>query len=267
MRKYRPLLIEKLGLEMPGIAILGLRLNEHLAGARPEGHRHDFSQLLIYLRGEGAQTVEGQRFWAKAGSAVYVGAGELHHFERSTSRRPLCLVLDMQFESRGVPPRIRSLPAARLALVRRRVSDLLAFRSGGGLDRRLEIGSAILGIAAAALGEGGRRRDSRAVSHRAERLIREQLSEGVREPLAEVARRLGLQRDHLNRRLKGEVGLTLGQLRAQVVLQEAKRLLARGLPVGDAGARVGIDDQNYFARWFRGQTGLTPSAWRAGAGE
>jgi AraC family transcriptional activator of pobA len=32
--------------------------------------------------------------------------------------------------------------------------------------------------------------------------------------------------------------------------------------VGDVAEAVGMLDQNYFARWFRQQTGRVPSAWR-----
>ena len=78
-----------------------------------------------------------------------------------------------------------------------------------------------------------------------------------------MASELGYQRDHLNRILKRESGLTLGQHRAQVRLGEAKRLLGKQLAIGEVGSRVGFDDQNYFARWFRAQTGLSPSSWRA----
>ena len=45
---------------------------------------------------------------------------------------------------------------------------------------------------------------------------------------------------------------------------EATRLL-RGSDrsIGDIATLVGMDDQNYFTRWFRKQTGQTPSRWRA----
>ena len=33
--------------------------------------------------------------------------------------------------------------------------------------------------------------------------------------------------------------------------------------IGDIATLVGMDDQNYFTRWFRKQTGQTPSRWRA----
>ena len=35
-----------------------------------------------------------------------------------------------------------------------------------------------------------------------------------------------------------------------------------GLPIIDVGTAVGLDDQAYFARFFRRLTGMTPSAFR-----
>jgi AraC family L-rhamnose operon transcriptional activator RhaR len=81
-------------------------------------------------------------------------------------------------------------------------------------------------------------------------------------PLVQVVHRSGYHRDHLNRLLKKETGLTLGQLRGQQRLEKAKKLLFNGVKVGDAAAMVGLPDQSYFARWFRRQTGQRPSQWR-----
>ena len=81
-------------------------------------------------------------------------------------------------------------------------------------------------------------------------------------PLAESIRRSGYQRDHLNRLVKKETGLTLGQYRAQLRLAKAKELLDGGAKIAPTGAAIGLADQGYFARWFRRQTGQTPSAWR-----
>ena len=71
-----------------------------------------------------------------------------------------------------------------------------------------------------------------------------------------------MNQDHLNRVLKRESGMTAGQMLAGARLGEAKELLKREMMVGDVAERVGMLDQNYFARWFKGQTGVTPTAWR-----
>jgi AraC family L-rhamnose operon transcriptional activator RhaR len=80
-------------------------------------------------------------------------------------------------------------------------------------------------------------------------------------PISNVVSRSGYHRDHLNRLIKKETGLTLGQVRAQKRLVKAKELLSKGVQVGNAAAMVGMTDQSYFARWFRRQTGQRPSRW------
>ena len=54
----------------------------------------------------------------------------------------------------------------------------------------------------------------------------------------------------------------LGQLRARVRLRKAAALLEQRKSVQETGEAVGILDANYFARWFRQQTGVSPSSWR-----
>ncbi len=46
-------------------------------------------------------------------------------------------------------------------------------------------------------------------------------------------------------------------------MEHAAMLLLRSdLPVAEIGARVGVFDANYFARRFRAEMGLQPSAYR-----
>ena len=46
-------------------------------------------------------------------------------------------------------------------------------------------------------------------------------------------------------------------------IQRAKRMLSESkLPVIDVAANVGIEDQSYFSRLFKKETGMTPSAFR-----
>ncbi len=46
-------------------------------------------------------------------------------------------------------------------------------------------------------------------------------------------------------------------------LNLAKQLLKdRNIPVVEVAERCGIDDQSYFARFFKKKTGLTPSRFR-----
>jgi AraC-like DNA-binding protein len=90
--------------------------------------------------------------------------------------------------------------------------------------------------------------------------VRESLR--TEKPLVEIARESGYVRDALTRRLKREHGLGLRGLRDQERLQAAQAAL-RELPnISAAATKAGFEDPNYFARWFRKQTGLTPSAWR-----
>jgi len=103
------------------------------------------------------------------------------------------------------------------------------------------------------------------LSKRVERLL--ETKDGPDVELHTIAEMTGYQHDHLNRLLRTECGLTLGQLRSRVRLKRAVAMLEEKQPVQEVGARIGIMDANYFARWFKQQTGVSPSRWRRQPGE
>jgi len=269
VKNYRPILIQDLNLQMPGIKILRLRLNRHLPEARWTEHSHDHDQVLIYLMGRGQLRVDGVLYPARPGTVIHVPPGKVHAFEQQPGRQPLCLVVDVEMEEgRGVAHTADHLTAEQLTETKARLSTLFRHQHLEKRDMSFRVAAVVLDILDMALKAIGwltpvnRYSTARFFSNarRVERLL--ETHDGAEVTLEEIAKLTGYQHDHLNRLLRAECGLTLGQLRNRVRLKRAVALLAERTPIQEVGEKVGILDPNYFARWFRQQTGVSPSSWR-----
>jgi len=76
--------------------------------------------------------------------------------------------------------------------------------------------------------------------------------------------RLAVHVNHLNRVLKESTGHTTTALIAHRVAQESKLLLKQPGPnVSEIADRLGFTDVAHFCTFFKRQTGLTPSDFRA----
>lgn len=81
--------------------------------------------------------------------------------------------------------------------------------------------------------------------------------------LASYASLAGISENYLSRQIKQYTGRSVGSWIDIVRTIRAKKLLAdSSLPIIDVAAGIGLDDQSYFARFFRRQTGMTPSEFR-----
>ena len=81
--------------------------------------------------------------------------------------------------------------------------------------------------------------------------------------IASYASEIGISENYLSRLVKKYTGRSVGAWIDIVRIQRAKRMLAEThLPVIDIAAGVGVEDQSYFSRLFKKETGLTPSAFR-----
>ena len=82
-------------------------------------------------------------------------------------------------------------------------------------------------------------------------------------PAADYADAMGVTLNYLNRQVKRATGHPVSHWIDMARINRAKRLLKEtGLPIIDVGTAVGLDDQAYFARFFRRLTGMTPTAFR-----
>ena len=93
MLAWSPLLIQKIEIHALGFVLRKLQLNRH-RNAEVAAHGHDHAQLILYLTGEGVQTVNTRRRRAHAGDLFVIPAHTPHGFSVAGKSHPLCLVLD-----------------------------------------------------------------------------------------------------------------------------------------------------------------------------
>lgn len=82
-------------------------------------------------------------------------------------------------------------------------------------------------------------------------------------PLSEIASILNMSESTLNRECLENTGNTLSRYIKGTRLKTACRLLVETeLPIARVADECGFDNYNYFSRWFREETGSTPSGYR-----
>lgn len=266
MRRFRSLLIDDADLRIPGLTVMSLQLHRHLAEhASVDPHRHRWCQALLYLGSRGVQAIDGVEVRIEPGTLVLLPPHAGHAFRRADRRAPLCLVINFRVRhARRRRLAVCSLNRSSLAEIRRQLAHLIRLRGASPDAFAWDGAAAVLQILILLLRAAGWLATPRpaATSGGDTRGLQQLLgSMSLEGPLDEAVRRSGYQRDHLNRLVKQETGLSLGQFRASRRLARAKELLAQGVKVAAVAGEVGLPDQGYFARWFRRQTGVTPSGW------
>jgi AraC-like DNA-binding protein len=254
MLAWSPILIQKIEISALGFVLRKLQLNRHRE-AEVASHTHDYTQLILYLSGEGWQTLKDRKRPAHAGDLFVIPPGLPHGFQQHGTSRPLCLVLDYDLKAN---PRVRTghrkLPQETL----NELHDLLARVPRKGRLTLSDYPPIIAVIARLLESSPDRETPAGPVP------LLERVSTLLRTPvaLAHVAKETGYQPDYLNRKLKRETGVGLRALRDRLRLEAAQKSLRTGGSIAEAASRAGFEDPNYFARWFRKQTGATPSDWR-----
>ena len=255
----QPVVLREMQVRCGKWRITGLRVNRHLQPFdQMTPHAHPHGQLLLYLRGRGIQRVGETSYPVSAGSVFFVPAGMTHGFEETGPRRAICLVADWRGEQKF---RSGFLAAGAMAEVRTRLSLLGGGQRGvdlGAAGTTLQILSLCLTTCDAPNSMGN---PSNSLMGRLGRELRRGAEPKWPSP-AELSRRVGLQKDYLNRLVLTGTGLTLGQWRAKKILVFVEAELRKGGKMVEVAERCGFMDANYFTRWFRRQTGLTPKNWQ-----
>ncbi len=265
-RKFRDLLWTRLDARSGTTVVMRLELHRHLPEtAKLGGHSHGHWQALLYLSGHGVQQIGNELYTISTGSLVLLPPRARHAFRREASQPPLCLMLDFRapWPKRSA---VRSLAAYEMARVRSVLADMARLNDDQRTLDQIERAALALRLLATVSEASGWfpkpvRHSALTVLHR----VQKELETNAKP--SSVARTLGYHPDYLSRLVREETGLGLAALAAQVRLQKVQKCLREHKLIRDGAAAAGFMDQNYFARWFRKQTGQTPLEWKSGRSE
>ncbi|MDF1658005.1 MAG: AraC family transcriptional regulator [Verrucomicrobiales bacterium] len=258
------ILLEKVEISSPDFALRRVALNQHMPRVEKlSEHVHDYHQWLLYLRGHGRQYLEEETVGVGRGTVLAIRKGLRHRFVNDSRVRPVCLAIDFESVDRVLSQGVAELRPEDLLEVEKLLVSLNEEERKHN-PAPISIASLIFQLMALiekALAKGGTSSSVGPLTTKVSQSI-ERLGLIGSSPRG-IAALLCISLDHLNRSLKSECGKTAGDLLNEARLEACSALLeSTALSVGEIGARVGFDDQNYFARWFRKQTGQTPSQWR-----
>ncbi|MFH1499833.1 MAG: AraC family transcriptional regulator [Verrucomicrobiota bacterium] len=256
MLAWSPILIQKIEIQALGFVLRKLQLNRHRE-AEVAPHTHEFTQLILFLSGQGNQLVRDRPHEARAGDLFIIPPGVEHGYKMMGGSRPLCLVLDYHKAAKSTRMIHRKLPQQSL----NELHGLLARVPTKGRPTLSDYPAIIAVIARLLEPSAPAAPPSAAVAGQP---LVERVRQGLRDNrgLNELAKETGYVRDALSRRLKREHGLGLRALRDQERLQAAQAALMSSDSIAEAATRAGFEDPNYFTRWFRKQTGTPPGYWR-----
>ena len=250
----------------------------------PESHTLSFYDILLITRGRGAFCLDDTCYAVKPGRVIFTSPGQVRRLE---ARQVEGLVLfftgtflerflsdplflyRLPFFHRDRVPELALAPPER-RLLARRLREMEAEIGNLRGDSSSLLGARlyeVLMLLARWFGRahpGTVAEPAEGLGLRFRRLVERHHRRTHR--VAGYAKLLSVSAGHLNAMVRSQLGRPPLELIQDRLALEARRLL---LHTDETAARVGyalgFDDPSYFARFFRRRTGLTPTAFRAGA--
>jgi AraC family transcriptional regulator, transcriptional activator of pobA len=257
-------------------------LNEHYHHLhRP--HRHSFYHLVYFTAGEGSFTIDFDKFRLEPFQVYFMIPGQAHswhftgdvhgyivHFNASLFdgflKDPDYLHRFGFFKGIAAQSVLSVTADKRTALTA--IFEEIIFEAAGqtstGLDMlRIKLVELFLRMAGNTADENlyNRPIKKHTVLQNFQQLVNQQF-EKLKLP-KEYAELLHITPNHLNAICVELVGKTAGTLIRERIMLEAKRLLTNAdMTVSEIAYGLGFQDNSYFNRFFRKETGLTPENFR-----
>ena len=265
--EFQPVYLKDLRISIPEISIIRLAHQRHSPKSdRVTNHQHKHSQILLYLRGHGFQKTSRKQIQVHRGSLLYFPPNTEHGFGKSQKMSPLSLVVDFN-EAKIMSKTVinRSVSLKLLSEIENAINRLV-MNSDLKKEQSAQSAGMILQIFGLLYENLQSKEFNSQKIYPYTAKIRRLLSDQpriVRFP-REVAQLLKEDLSSINRKLRNESGMKLGNLIDEDRLNKCQQELQNSYTrISEIGWKCGFQDPNYFARWFRKKTGQTPSQWRA----
>lgn len=260
--------------------------NRHFAVKYP--HRHDFFEVLYLKKGSGFHVIDGNNYEIKPPCVFFMSRGQAHKLELSQDIEGYLFIFTADFyllnradQNRLIefpffytihqdnpPLQLENESDIRFLedLFRKGIAEI-SHSEGYSIEMLRSILDLILTTCAARyqapenlLNKGKGQILVKRFFHHLEENHHKNLS------LNEYARMIGVTPNHLTQTIKLFTGKTSSEIIKDKQLLEIKRLLVHtSLSVSEIAAQLNFDDQSYFTKFFKRETGLTPLQFRSDA--
>ncbi len=254
-------------------------------------HDHDFMELVIVVRGEAQQRLQGRTYPVSTGDVYILHNRSRHYFHDiralelinvmyDPSRLPLPMdelrllpgysalfLLEPQYRRRHQFSSRLHLNPAGLEVAQRLAGDMMREIADGQPGRGVVLLARLLELMTFLAREyaGTRNRGARELLRIGD--VISALGRDYARPwtLADMCRLAGMSRSTFVRTFHRALGQAPIDYLIERRLGAAMRLLREtDRPITDIALETGFSDSNYFARQFRRRTGTTPRAFRVG---
>lgn len=260
--------------------------NRHFAVKYP--HRHDFFEVLYLKKGSGFHVIDGNNYEIKPPCVFFMSRGQAHKLELSQDIEGYLFIFTADFYLLNRADQNRLIefpffytihqdnPPLQLEndsdirfledLFRKGIAEI-SNQKGYSVEMLRSILDLILTTCASRyqapenlMNKGKSQILVKRFFHFLEENHHQNLS------LNEYARMIGVTPNHLTQTIKLFTGKTSSEIIKDKQLLEIKRLLVHtSLSVSEIAAQLNFDDQSYFTKFFKRETGLTPLQFRSDA--
>jgi AraC-like DNA-binding protein len=251
-------------------------------------HRHDFFEVLYLNRGSGFHVIDGNKYEIKPPCIFFMSPGQAHKLELSNdiegyiflfnadfyllNRRNQNSLIEFPFFytiHQDNPPLLLTNPddiQFLETLFRQSISE--ADLSGEyKLEMLCSLLDLILTFCAARYHENeplSQRNKGQILVKQFFHLLEENYARNL--SITQYAEMLGITGNHLTQTVKLLTGKTSSQMIKAKQLLEIKRLLVHtNLTVSEIANQLNFEDQSYFTKFFKRETGVTPLQFRTEA--
>lgn len=235
-------------------------------------HRHTFVELAWLSRGSGTHTIDASTFPVHPRTLHIITPGQVHAWQPGSEEVDGILVLFKEsfLAGLGTVPALTGGVAApgptTAARLDRLIEELHEEIRGDARDRDVVVRYLLGALVAVCARETQAPAPPR---HELTRRFQEFLDghASAKLTVSECARALHVTASHLAEIIRSDLGRTPGEaIRAAVTLEAQRRLSHTPASSAQIAAALGFHDPSYFSRFFRRESGLSPSEYRSSRG-
>lgn len=235
-------------------------------------HRDDYYMFVVLLKGDVTAAVDFRNMSLVEGEGLVLSPGQVHHIPHIRENVPTawCLFVSSDYISATDQDRIErySFSTSPFRFSRENIEIVgqlfeILNRNQEDIEFARALVAAIINRFCISLPESDAHLEDRyvAITIRFKHLLRELYVKEKRP--AEYASRLNVSRVYLNEAVKAVTGMSVGAfIRNHIVLNAKRMLVHTDLDVNEIAENLGYEDNSYFSRIFRKETGMTPSEFR-----